>query len=231
MSAPIVAIDGPAGSGKSTTAREVARRLGWRHVDSGAFYRIAALLALREGLALDREADRARLRDRLARAGIDQTTVGDEVRTRLDGEDVTAALRSPPVTRIVARVADDSALRAVVNDNLCRRIGDDSAIVDGRDIGSVVFPDAMLKVYLEATLEERARRRAAESEPPERAADPAVLASYEANLSERDRADRARTSGPLVVAPDAVRIDTSALDLETQVARVVELARARSGQR
>jgi len=223
----VVAIDGPAGSGKSTTAREVARRLGWRYLDSGALYRLAALLALREEHDLDDPAGRTALRRALGEATIDLRVTGGTLHARLDGEDVSAAIRSAAVTRIVSRVADDPALRAFVNEALRETVGEGPAVVDGRDIGSVVFPDALLKVYLEASVEERARRRAREVEPPERAADPGVLASYAQSLAQRDRADRARSTGALVIAPDAVRIDTSELDVETQVARVVHLARER----
>lgn len=223
--APVVAIDGPAGTGKSTTARGVARRLGWKHVDSGAFYRTAALLALRLDLDLHGEGDRARLRDALAAAEVEQESRGGRLHTRLDGEDVSDMIRLPAVTRIVARVADDPGLREIVNAALREKVGEGPAVVDGRDIGTVVFPDAFLKVYLDAALPVRALRRARETEPPERAGDPAVLASYEQSLSERDRADRERSVGALAAAGDAVLIDTSDVDVETQVARVIHLVR------
>ena len=226
---PVLAIDGPAGTGKSTTARHVARRLGWRHVDSGAFYRVAALLALRLDLDLASGADRARLRGALESAEVDFHEVGGRLHTRLDGEDVTDVIRLAAVTRIVSRVADDPGLREVVNAGLRARVGDAPAVVDGRDIGSVVFPDAFLKVYLDASPEVRARRRAREAEPPERAGDPSVLASYEQSLTERDRADRERPVAPLAAAPDAVHLDTSELEIDTQVARVVHLATGRAG--
>lgn len=224
MTVPVIAIDGPAGTGKSTTAREVARRLGWRYVDSGAFYRVAALLARREGLDLEREADRVRLRAAMADAVVQPEVTADAVRTRLDGEDVTAALRAPDVTRIVARVADDPALREIVNAGIRARVGKEPAVVDGRDIGSVVFPDALLKVYLDASLDERARRRAREVEPPGRAEEPDVLARYAESLADRDRADRTRAIGRLVATPGAVTIDTSGIGLDRQVETVVRLA-------
>lgn len=227
MTVPVIAIDGPAGTGKSTTAREVARRLGWRYVDSGAFYRVAALLARREDLDLGREADRARLRAALADAVVQLEVTAAAVWTRLDGEDVTAALRAPEVTRIVARVADDPALREIVNAGIRSRVGKEPAVVDGRDIGSVVFPDALLKVYLDASLDERARRRAREVEPPGRAEEPEVLAGYAQSLADRDRADRARAVGGLVATSGAVTIDTSGIGLERQVDTVVRLAMER----
>lgn len=218
----VIAIDGPAGSGKSTTARKVATRLGWPYVDSGAFYRVAALLALRydsEGVE-----ERADLHRRLQQARIEQRMVGGELHTRLDGEDVTHEIRSAAVTRVVSRVAADPKLREIVSTALRELVGDGPAVVDGRDIGTAVFPDAFLKVYLSASLTERARRRALDAEGPERAADPAVVASYEQALAERDRADIERSSAPLAVAPDAARLDSTDLDVETQVARVLALA-------
>lgn len=228
MSRRVLAIDGPAGSGKSTTARETALRLGWPYVDSGAFYRAAALLALRHGLDLARPADRAGLRRRLESAEIRQRMVGGALHVDLGGEDVTHEIRSRAVTRAVSTVAADPDLRRIVNAAIRKRVGDGPAVVDGRDIGTAVFPDAFLKVYVEATLAKRARRRALEAEGPERAADPAVLASYEESLAGRDRADSERASAPLTVAPDAVRLDTTDLDVETQVARVLAHLRARS---
>lgn len=226
MSACVLAIDGPAGTGKSTTAREVARRLGWRYVDSGAFYRVAALLALRHGLDLADDADRARLRQALDGARIEQEVVGGASHIRLDGEDVSVEIRTPAVTAIVSRVADDPALREIVNAGLRGQVGDGPVVIDGRDIGTVVFPDALLKVFLVASLEERARRRVAEAEPG-RAADPVVLASYAQSLAERDRRDRERSVAPLRAAKDALHLDTSDLDFGTQVARVVLAARER----
>ena len=229
FTARVIAIDGPAGTGKSTTAREVARRLGWRYVDSGAFYRVAALLALRLALDLADEADRARLRQALERAAIEQEIVGGTPRIRLGGEDVSVEIRTPAVTSIVSRVADDPALREIVNAGLRVQVGEGTAVIDGRDIGTVVFPDAFLKVFLDASLEERARRRVAEAEPA-RAADPVALASYAQSLAERDRRDRERSVAPLRAAEDALHIDTSGLDFDSQVARVVRAAQDRIGR-
>lgn len=226
MTMPVIAIDGPAGTGKSTTAREVASRLGWRYIDSGAFYRVAALLALRHALDLAVPADRGRLRDALEAADIRQEVVGGVSHVALEGEDVSVEVRTPAITAIVSRVADDPELREIVNSGLRRQVGDRPAVIDGRDIGTVVFPDAILKVFLVASLEERARRRMAEAEPA-RPADAATLASYAQSLAERDRQDREREVGALKPAEDALHLDTSELDIPTQVARVVRLARER----
>ncbi|CAN5243536.1 (d)CMP kinase [soil metagenome] len=223
---PVIAIDGPAGTGKSTTAREVARQMGWAYVDSGAYYRVAALLALRHNVDLTRTESRALLRERLAAVRIDQEIVGGRLHIRLDGNDVTDGIRTPIVTSIVSRVADDAALRDIVNDDLRGRVDGGPAVVDGRDIGTVVFPEAFLKIYLDASLDVRAQRRAREEESVERRNDPTVLASYAQSLAERDRADRERGTAPLAAAPDAVHIDTSLLDVATQVARVLRLAHA-----
>lgn len=228
MTVPVVAIDGPAGTGKSTTAREVAARLGWAYVDSGAFYRVAALLALRQGLDVSASAGRERLREALEDADIRQEVVDGRSVVQLEGEDVSSEIRAPAVTAIVSRVAVDAGLREIVNAGLRRQVGVRQAVVDGRDIGTVVFPDAFLKVFLDASLEERARRRLAEAEP-ERAGDPAVLAGYAGSLAERDRQDRERGVAPLRAAADAVHLDTSELDFPTQVARVIRLARERLG--
>jgi cytidylate kinase len=224
----VIAIDGPAGTGKSTTAREVASRLGWRYIDSGAYYRVAALLALRHELDLRATSDRVRLRQALEEADIRQEVVGGASHVHLDAEDVSHEIRMPAVTAIVSRVADDPELRDLVNAGLRRQVGDRPAVIDGRDIGTVVFPDAFLKVFLVASIEERARRRLAEAEPA-RVGDAATLASYAQSLAERDRQDRERDVAPLQPAEDALHLDTSDLDVPTQVARVVRLARERQG--
>lgn len=226
MSVPVVAIDGPAGTGKSTTARQVARSLGWRYIDSGVFYRVAALLALRLDLDLTAPADRGRLRAALRAADIDQELVGSDCRVRVEGEDVSREIRTPAVTAIVSHVAVDPELREIVNAELRERVGEGPAVLDGRDIGTVVFPDAFLKVFLVASLEERARRRVAETEPA--AADDAeVRARYARSLAERDRRDAERAVAPLRPAADAIHVDTSDLDIATQVAIVVRAARER----
>jgi cytidylate kinase len=152
--------------------------------------------------------------------------VGGASHVRLEGEDVTVEIRTPAVTAIVSRVADDPDLREIVNAGLRRQVGDRPAVIDGRDIGTVVFPDAFLKVFLLASLEERARRRVAETEQG-REDDAAVLASYAQSLAERDRRDRERDVAPLKPADDALHLDTRDLDFDTQVARVVRAARER----
>lgn len=191
----VIAIDGPAGSGKSTVAREVARRLGLDWLDTGAMYRAVALAALRRGID---PADAEAVGRLAASVAID---VGERV--HLDGADVTSEVRSPEVDRAVSAVAAHPAVRA----EMVRRQREWAAargggVVEGRDIGSVVFPDAELKVYLTARDEVRAKRRAAQRE----AADTGEVA---AAIARRDRLDATRATSPLVVPEGAVVIDTS----------------------
>jgi cytidylate kinase len=219
--AEVIAIDGPAGAGKSSTASGVARALGFRHVDSGGFYRAAALLALRHGLAGGEAGAGADLARLLRDAEIEQLTGPSGNRTLLNGEDVTEALRKPAVSAVVSRVAASPDVRRVVTRKLRATARGGAVVMDGRDIGSVVFPRARLKVYLDAAVEERARRR---SDADRRAVAPQTL-------ERRDGADRSRSTAPLARAPDAVVIRTDDLTLEEQVRRIVALFRDRTGAR
>ncbi|MBE0475750.1 MAG: (d)CMP kinase [Coriobacteriia bacterium] len=217
----IVAIDGPAASGKSTVAKAVARRLGLHYLDTGAMYRSVALKALRTGTPLDDEAALASLAEasRVAFAHAPGEPLPAAV--ILDGEDVTAAIRTPEVDAAVSAVARAPGVReAMVREQ--RRLGrSDDLVVEGRDIGTVVFPEAEVKVYLSAAPGERARRRHAEH----------AAAGHEAEardvlerLEARDAADSSRAASPLAVAADAVRIDTTGAGVEQVVDRVVGLA-------
>ncbi|MGZ5315095.1 MAG: (d)CMP kinase [Solirubrobacterales bacterium] len=208
----VIAIDGPAGAGKSTVARGVAAALGFTYLDSGAMYRAVALAALREGAALgDGDALGA-----LAR-GLNLALDGASV--RLGGEEVTAAIRTPEVTAAASRVSVHPEVREAMVAQQRALIAAGRYVAEGRDIGTVVSPDSPLKVFLTATPEERARRRADESgESPE-----AVLAA----MRDRDSRDREREHGALRAAPEAVEMDTTGLGSDEVVARVVELARER----
>jgi cytidylate kinase len=206
----VVAIDGPAGAGKSTVARGLAAELGFRYLDSGAMYRSVALLALR-----DPGADPAAL---AARATIELESAG---RVLLDGEDVTRAIREPEVSRQASVVAADPAVRAALVEKQRELLGAGDWVAEGRDIGSVVAPDADLKVYLDADPAERARRRAAETG----AEQAAVLADQTA----RDERDRSRAASPLREADGAVRVDTTGLSVGEAVARVAALAAGAAG--
>lgn len=208
----VIAIDGPAGAGKSTVARGVAAALGFTYLDSGAMYRAVALAALREEADLD---DGEAL-GALAR-GLDLAFDGGSV--RLGGEDVTAAIRTPEVTAAASRVSVHPEVREAMVAQQRALIAAGPYVAEGRDIGTVVSPDSPLKVFLTASPEERARRRAAESgERPE-----VVLAA----MRDRDSRDTERRHGALRAAPDAVEMDTTGLGSDEVVARVVELARER----
>lgn len=220
----IIAIDGPAGSGKSSTAREVARRLGFHHVDSGAFYRALTWCALRRGIPADRFATLDP--DALDRFGVRAEPHGHGFRMYADGSDVDAAIREPEINANVSAMARVPAVRDWLNRRLRDAATRADVVVDGRDIGTVVFPDADLKIFLIAQPETRARRRLAEGGTLAPTED--ELAAEVERLLERDRKDSEREVAPLVQAPDAVAIDTSQLDFDDQVERVVALARTKS---
>ncbi len=201
----LIAIDGPAGSGKSTVARRVARELGFTYLDSGAMYRSVALLWLacpaREPAELAREA---------------RIELGERV--LLDGRDVSAEIRSPEVTEAASVLAADPRVREQLVAKQRELIGTGDWVAEGRDIATVVAPEAALKIFLTASPQERARRRAAELG--------ADLATVRAELTLRDTRDSTREQSPLKPAADAVRLDTSELNAEQVVQRVLQLARA-----
>jgi CMP/dCMP kinase len=208
----VIAIDGPAGAGKSTVARAVARALGFTYLDSGAMYRCIALAALRAGADL---ADGRALGGMARRVEI---AFSDE-RVMLDGEDVTEAIRAPEVSAAASRVSVHPEVREAMVERQRTLIAAGDYVAEGRDIGTVVSPDAPLKVFLTADDAERARRRAGETgEPPE-----LVLAAQ----ASRDARDRGREHGALRPAGDAVEIDTTAMGVDEVVERVVALARDR----
>ena len=218
MSKPlIIAIDGPSGAGKGTVARAVASRLGYRHVDTGAMYRAVAWLALHDNIALEDEAA-------VAGAGERATFDLEQGRVTIDGHDVAAAIRTPEIDRASAVVARHAAVRRMLVARQ-RLMGEGGAVVmEGRDIGTVVFPQADVKVYLDASPEERARRRAAD--PAHASSKGAALADVATALAERDKSDSTRAVSPLAVAADAVVIATTSLTVETVIERVIELAKA-----
>jgi len=217
----IIAIDGPAGAGKSTIARRVAARLGFLYVDTGAMYRALGLWALRAGVDLQ---DAQRLGRLAAAARIDFAANG--TRVLLNGEDVTEAIRSPEVSAAASLISTYPIVRrAMVAEQ--RRIGSHSSVVmEGRDITTVVFPEADVKIYLDAAPETRAQRRLDELAERGQQLTPAQVA---AELAERDRRDRSRAEAPLVQAPDAVLIDTTSLSIEQVEEAVLKLIRQRIG--
>jgi CMP/dCMP kinase len=202
----IVAIDGPAGAGKSSVARAVAERLGFTYLDTGAMYRAVALAAARRGLPPRAAAGTVRLE-------LD----GDRV--LVDGKDVTEAIRTPEASEAASRAAADPAVRAAMVDEQRRLMSAGDWVAEGRDIGTVVAPDAELKVFLTADPVERARRRATQL-----GADPATVL---AEQTIRDERDAGREHSPLLAAPGAVQLDTTGLRLEEVVERIVALANER----
>jgi cytidylate kinase len=223
---PIVAIDGPAASGKSTTARAVAGALGFAHVDSGALYRAVTLLALE----LPEPPKRWRAEDLVARAqarglALAPAGAGATAAVTLQGAVVEEALRGEAVTREVSRVAAMAPVRDFVNRLLRNAVPDGGVVLDGRDIGTAVFPDAEVKVFLVADPDERARRRLAERG---RASDQRSVRAEAEALVRRDARDASRDVAPLAQASDAVLLDTTALSFEQQVRAIVELVKRRA---
>jgi CMP/dCMP kinase len=210
-----IAIDGPAGAGKSTLARRIAAKLGYVYVDTGAMYRAVALWALRANVALS---DMHRL-EQLANAAHIEFAAGG-VSILLNDEDVTNAIRTPEVSQAASEVSLVPAVRrALVLKQ--REIGEKVSIVmEGRDIGTIVFPDATVKIFLDAVPEERATRRANE------VALPAEI--VERQIRERDQRDRGRAESPLVQAPDAVYVDTTGLSIEEVEAAILKIIRDRT---
>lgn len=215
----VIAIDGPAASGKSTTAKLVAKRLGYLYIDTGAMYRAMALKAKLSGITLsDAEAV-----DRMCQ----QTTItqkpGPEgVITFLDGRDVSREIRTPEISQLASDISTISAVRRKLVAQQQEMGKQGGVVMEGRDIGTVVFPRADVKVYMEASVAERARRRLAELS---RKGTELSLSDIERQIEARDRQDSQRTDSPLSRAEDAVLIDTTGLSIEEQVERVVALAR------
>jgi cytidylate kinase len=196
----IVAIDGPAGAGKSTLARRVAVRLGYLYIDTGAMYRAVALSAIRRGVSLDEPLKLEQL------ALASQIELTPDARVLLDGEDVSEAIRQPDISQAASKVSAVGGVRRALVE-LQRRMGEThSVVMEGRDIGTVVFPQAQVKVFLDADPAERAGRRVAELRQKGVEADPAAV---EREMRERDHRDRTRSEAPLVQAPDAVYFDST----------------------
>jgi cytidylate kinase len=210
----VIAIDGPAGAGKSTIARRLAVRLGFTYIDSGAMYRAVALWALRQNLD---PSDMHRMEQLALAAGV--ALEDDGSRVLLNEEDVTETIRAPEVSRAASLVATIPGVRRALVEKQ-RAIGEQKNVVmEGRDIGSVVFPNADVKIFLDAATDERARRRAAEVN-----GDPDAIARQ---IRERDERDRTRAEAPLTQAPDAVYVDSTGLTIEEVEEAILKLVRAR----
>jgi CMP/dCMP kinase len=216
----VVAIDGPSGSGKSTVARAVATALDLRYLDTGAMYRAVTWLALRRGVDLTA----TDALTQLARSA--PLRIADDPHAPLieaDGVDVSEAVRGPEVTAAVSAVSAVAGVREAMVQRQREIIGDGGIVVEGRDIGTTVVPDAPVKVYLIADAATRARRR---SRQDGTGVEPTQLAGTEADLIRRDTADSARDTSPLAQATDALVVDSSALDIDDVVAVVLDRARS-----
>ena len=212
-----IAIDGPSGAGKGTVARAVAAELGYRHVDSGAMYRAVGWKAMRDHLPLEDESAVAELAERSA------VDVSD-TRVAIGGHDVTREIRTPEIDRAAAAVARLPRVRAVLVKRLRERGAGGGVVMEGRDIGTVVFPEADVKIYLDATPEERARRRAAD---PAHSGGPAAVSEVVTLLTARDETDRTRTASPLYAAKDAVIVDTTGKNVDEVVKEVLDVIERR----
>ena len=217
----VLAIDGPAGSGKSTTARLCAERLGFRHLDTGAMYRAVTLKVIGMGMDITDGHGLAQML-RTTRVGVEWNRTG--MRVLLDGRDVSEAIREPEVSGFVSEVSAIPVVRRQMVAEQRRAAAGQAVVCEGRDIGSVVFPNADLKIFLECDTGERTRRRRLElARTGTNVSSKTVLA----NLVKRDRIDSGREVSPLRRVPDALLLDTSCLIIEEQVAIVCDLAKRR----
>ena len=212
MPQKVIAIDGPSASGKGTVAQRVADALGWRYLDSGALYRITALYARNRQIAWDSEAAVTALAQALPVEFVEGAVL-------LDGEDVSAAIRSEEIGMGASRVAALPAVRSALLQRQRAFLTEQGLVADGRDMGSVVFPDAVLKVFLTASPQVRAERRAKQIGVP---LDGAGFERILADIEARDEADRNRAVAPLQKLPEAHLLDTSALTIEESVKKVLD---------
>jgi cytidylate kinase len=216
----IIAIDGPSGAGKGTIARALAARLAYRHIDTGAMYRAVAWKALGDGLDLH---------DERAVASVSERAVFnlEAGRVVIDGVDVSNAIRTPAIDKGAAAVARHPAVRRALVARQQEMGHGGGVVMEGRDIGTAVFPSADLKIYLDASPEERARRRA--SDPAHTTAGSSALADVATALAERDRSDSTRAASPLAMAPDAIHIETTGVPVESVVEQVMAIVADKTG--
>lgn len=217
MKPPIIAIDGPAGAGKSTVAKGVAERLGYIYIDTGAMYRAVALKVLQEKIPIT---DHARITTLANRLDIRFEKVDGEQRIFVDGEDVTEAIRTPEASRLSSAVSAIKGVRKRLVE-LQRKMGESGGVVmEGRDVGTVIFPNAEVKVFLTASAEERARRRTNQLKEIGIEADIEQVAR---EISERDLRDSSRSEAPLKQAPDAVLIESDSMTVDQVIDAIIAL--------
>jgi len=216
----IIAIDGPAGSGKSSTAKLVAAALGILHLDTGAMYRAITLKCLRDKIDFR---DKVRIAELMKRTDISFTGTPDTMRAWMDGEDVSTAIRSDDVTKNVSDYCAVPVVRTILVDLQRKIAGNQSVVCEGRDIGTVVFPKAELKFFMVASVEERAKRRQKDFEKLgiSKSIDELIV-----DIQERDRKDSSRTNSPLMKADDAIELDTTSMTLDQQVEFIVGKAKS-----
>ncbi len=224
MKKRIIAIDGPVGSGKTTVARRVADLLGYMHIDSGAMYRALGLKALRTGVPLDSDEKLEQLADETQ---IEMHRNAGHLQVLVDGDDVTDLIRTPEVSQAASKVALVPEVRRILVAEQRRAGHHGGVVMEGRDIGTVVFPDADLKVYLDATAEVRAERRLKEHVAR---GDHMNFDDVVAEIKERDLRDTQRKIAPLTRAPEAVLVDSTALSAEEVARLIAQLARAQDPQ-
>jgi cytidylate kinase len=227
MNKLIIAIDGPVGSGKSTVARRVAELLGYAYLDSGAMYRALAWKALERGVPLEAADSAAKLTDLAAGTRIDLEATPQGLRVLLDGADVTNEIRQPEVSQASSRVAIIPGVRHLLVAEQQRAGRNGGVVMEGRDIGTVVFPHADLKIFLDASVEVRAERRWRELHEKDSSIQ---LSRVIQDVRERDRRDREREVSPLVQAEDAVLVDNSAMNVEETARLIVMLASEKEKQ-
>lgn len=221
----VIAIDGGAATGKTTTAAAVASRLGFCYVDSGAIYRALAMALRRRGFRTPEGGAEAVLTPLLEQLDVTVEPTAEKFIVRLDGVPVGAEIRSPEITHLASELATRAEVRGLVRELVRSAAQQGSLVVEGRDIGTVVFPDARLKIFLSADLTVRAERRQIDLEKQGRHVDRGAVA---ADLAERDERDSTRVESPLKRAPDAVEVDTTALSIDEQVDAIVAIYRART---